>query len=775
MKKRGITIISLSIIVIVMLILLSVVSVSLNYSIANAKKMAFVKEIYNIQSLVTEYIEKEETLPNTKESITIDLTKLNSKYLNQFDGETILQNKVDLYVLDLLELDIKNTNYGDKNIGSTDEEKEKDVYAVSEKTGRVYYIAGFESDGEKYYTLTDELRQMIEKNQNITIGEKTITFTPSKIGWSNEGVSVDVFVPSEFTSQAITVDNANITYTTTSDSNGIYYMVNSAKIAEDYTITISYTKNGKTDSATYTAKIDTSAPVISKNVDIPNTETRVKGIEASDNKSGIKYFKYSEGVIEEKDVKEYMHAYGRNIKKGTLKFDAKSKYTLYAEDKSGNYTVMYINILGDLAENVTPPTLAASNTWYKGTVTKNTITAINIVDIADETTVTTAIESWPAAVDKNNDGVNDDDIMCYVNGTLLTIAGNGNGGIKANENSSRAFGTTSSSATESFSKLSSINGFEILDTSNVTNMSIMFAMCSGLTELDLTGLDTTKVTNMNSMFARCTGLKKLDITGLDTKNVTDMTNMFNGCIRLTELDLTGLNTKNVTKMNGMFSGCSGLTMLGISGINTANVTDMTNMFNGCSSLTRLDLTGLNTTNVTSMNAMFSECSGLTELDVSGFNTAKVKNMTKMFNGCSALTELDLTGFVTNSVQYMQYMFSDCDGLRELDLTGFNTTNVTNMTKMFMGCVALTKLNISNFNTSKISSSTGLNSFAYECDKLTQIILGENFGQSGKIPASGSTNGMFYNSSETIPTTVYGANDLMKSYDWVGDNRNVTFE
>ena len=60
------------------------------------------------------------------------------------------------------------------------------------------------------------------------------------------------------------------------------------------------------------------------------------------------------------------------------------------------------------------PTLAASNTWYKGTAARNTYTEIHIVDsytpIGNE-------ETWNADVD------NSGSIKCYANGTVLTIVG----------------------------------------------------------------------------------------------------------------------------------------------------------------------------------------------------------------------------------------------------------------------------------------------------------------------------------------------------------------
>ncbi len=51
--------------------------------------------------------------------------------------------------------------------------------------------------------------------------------------------------------------------------------------------------------------------------------------------------------------------------------------------------------------------------------------------------------------------------------------------------------------------------FENVDTSHVTNMSQMFAGCTGLTSLDLRSFDTSNVTNMNQMFVATTGLQSI--------------------------------------------------------------------------------------------------------------------------------------------------------------------------------------------------------------------------------------------------------------------------
>ena len=81
---------------------------------------------------------------------------------------------------------------------------------------------------------------------------------------------------------------------------------------------------------------------------------------------------------------------------------------------------------------------------------------------------------------------------------------------------------------------------------------------------------------------------------LNTSQVTDMNGMFNGCDSLTALDLSSFNTAKVTEMSGIFAYCKSLTALDLSCFNTAKVTDMSWMFEGCDSLTALDLSDFET-------------------------------------------------------------------------------------------------------------------------------------------------------------------------------------
>lgn len=135
------------------------------------------------------------------------------------------------------------------------------------------------------------------------------------------------------------------------------------------------------------------------------------------------------------------------------------------------------------------PILAANSTWFtqgNTTVTRASITQINIVDSYTPTGNENA--SWNA--DVNNSG----SIKCYVKGTVLTIAGNGSGKIAMNADSSYAF--AAASGTDRFSKVTSITGANLLDTSNVTAMNRMFQLASSLVSVDVSTWDTSKVTTL---------------------------------------------------------------------------------------------------------------------------------------------------------------------------------------------------------------------------------------------------------------------------------------
>ena len=192
---------------------------------------------------------------------------------------------------------------------------------------------------------------------------------------------------------------------------------------------------------------------------------------------------------------------------------------------------------------------------------------------------------------------------------------------------------------QGYVNLTSIEGIEYLNTSQVTDMHNMFSECSHLQTTDFSGFDTRKVKDMSYMFHNCGSLKSLDISNFNTSEVTDMRGMFESCIGLTSLDLSHLNTSKVSVMASMFQSCIHLLSVNLSGWDTRNVKSMTGMFKRCHSLKTLDLSGFDTREKTcTMGDMFKVCKELTTIFVSdkfAVGTGDTGDGT-MFQGCNKL-------------------------------------------------------------------------------------------------------------------------------------------
>ena len=202
--------------------------------------------------------------------------------------------------------------------------------------------------------------------------------------------------------------------------------------------------------------------------------------------------------------------------------------------------------------------------------------------------------------------------------------------------------------------------------------------------------DCTSITSTAYWFYKMTNLTMINgLSYMNTSNVTDMRLMFGDCENLTQIDLSNFNTANVTNMYSMFTNCKKLTYINVQGFNTANVKNMVAMFELCSGLTALEVEGFDTGNVTTMQSMFRGCSGLTSINVSNFNTSKVTDMARMFYECSGLEVLDLSGFDMTNVTATWEMFRDCSSLTTI-YGGSNwiIPNNASSTDMFTGCTVL---------------------------------------------------------------------------------------
>ena len=201
-----------------------------------------------------------------------------------------------------------------------------------------------------------------------------------------------------------------------------------------------------------------------------------------------------------------------------------------------------------------------------------------------------------------------------------------------------------------------------------TTCSKWFSGCTNLTSIEgIENLNTSNVKYMNEMFGQCSNLETLDLSHFNTEKVGNMSNMFNGCTKLHDLNISSFNTENVTNMYGMFYGCSSLETLDLSHFNTRNVRKdgMNYMFNGCSSLSYLDVSNF-TTDKPSMqlDGLFQGCSSLQTLDLSSFDISGAGSVNYLFDGCSALQTIYVSDLF--KIKYgvkSSNMFRDCHLLK----------------------------------------------------------------------------------------------------------------
>lgn len=201
-----------------------------------------------------------------------------------------------------------------------------------------------------------------------------------------------------------------------------------------------------------------------------------------------------------------------------------------------------------------------------------------------------------------------------------------------------------------------------------TTCSNWFNGCTNLTSIEgIENLNTSNVKNMSGIFAKCSNLETLDLSHFNTERVTTMAQMFYGCTKLHDLNISSFKTENVTSMNQMFGGCSSLDSLDLSHFNAKGVLyhGLYAMFSGCSSLKFLDVSNFPADKPNmQLDAMFKGCSSLQTLDLSSFNTGLANSFTDMFDGCSALRTIyvsDLFRF-KNGVSSSN-MFRNCLSLK----------------------------------------------------------------------------------------------------------------
>lgn len=257
------------------------------------------------------------------------------------------------------------------------------------------------------------------------------------------------------------------------------------------------------------------------------------------------------------------------------------------------------------------PVLAPNSTWYTQggtTIERSTITEIHIEDSYTPTGTVTA--SWDASAAK------DGSVMAYIEGTKLTLAGNGSGKIVMNADSSYLFSDVNRS--KYFTNLAEIYNTNLLDSSRATTFMRMIEDGFALRRFDASNWNTSNVTSLKGTFQGCTMLGELLIQPWDVQNVTEMDSFFNmyGSLinqEIKELDLSGWNVEKITTLKTAITRLSNLTVLNLTGWKTPSCTNYQKSFTQLIRLKELDLTGFDTSKATDMTNMLNEHNRLQKL------------------------------------------------------------------------------------------------------------------------------------------------------------------
>ena len=369
-----------------------------------------------------------------------------------------------------------------------------------------------------------------------------------------------------------------------------------------------------------------------------------------------------------------------------------------------------------------------------------------------------------------------------------------------------------------FTNCDSFENLNLINTSNVTDMSFMFCGAQDYydaTTFKITGMenwDTSKVTTMKGMFNEVGRWASEtwtigNISNWNTSNVTDMSYMFKyagncATTSVTLGSLSGWDLGKVTTLKYMLYGVGSqypsFDMGSLSRWNVSNVTDMRGLF-GTTAVTSTvwelgDLSSWDTSKVTDMAEMFigheRDKTDAVITGISNWKVSNVKDMTSMFQNVGGMAQtvtIDISGWDTSNVENMKSMFSNTGcNTTETDLIGvnnLNTSKVTDMSYMFNESRAIKVLDLSKWDTTNV---TTMQNMFYHCFRLQEVTLGEKFafvGTNGYLPAPSNSyitgaTGVWYNratGSDYAPADVHKNTTTIVTYVALYTPYTITYE
>lgn len=343
--KKGFSLVTLLVTIFVIIILTSTVVISANSIYNNNKKVKFASEISYIKELVSNYISNNNgKLPSSSEVLisieNISKDDLNKQFENEnISSENIILNKIDMSMI----------NPGTLQYGNGSDEKSDDIYCISKKTGKIYYVRGCNIGRKIYYTLTDELKKSIKYTESNNVNDGIVFYD----GNLDNGIKeIDIKIPDSYLDVELTSTDVSFEYSSENQSG---YNIYKTKSKENSIISVKYKVNNDSEKKElkYSVEsVDNSELTFSLS-DIKvmkNSETKkdekyitIENLSKKDNQ--IKMKKYSNIYIDKTVAKDYFKNSGIDIKDNIISIDnSLGNVTVYVEDNSGNYHSEYITL-----------------------------------------------------------------------------------------------------------------------------------------------------------------------------------------------------------------------------------------------------------------------------------------------------------------------------------------------------------------------------------------------------------------------------------------------
>lgn len=146
--KKGITVVSVLVVLLILSILAGIATLSTNKILQDTRKNEFTREYKLIKANTEDYIIRNSGVIDFEQT-TFDISGINSLYISQFDGENIVDNKIEMYIIDLDKIGVVSATYGIS-------EDIDDIYLLSKDTYEVYYKKGYEYNDQIYYKVVQD-------------------------------------------------------------------------------------------------------------------------------------------------------------------------------------------------------------------------------------------------------------------------------------------------------------------------------------------------------------------------------------------------------------------------------------------------------------------------------------------------------------------------------------------------------------------------------------------------------------------------------------------